>query len=367
MRIRTGLGLTILGLLTSVAQAAGLPLVISATVDYTHNTLTISGQNFGSMPAVKLDAFAFDTSSSGSGQIVANFPSGRAPSSFVPGTYFLTATFKNQLPTVFAVDIGANGAVGPAGQAGTPGAQGLPGATGATGPAGPAGVQGSVGPVGPSGAAGSIGATGAPGPKGHPGSPGAAGVPGVPGPTGAQGPQGLVGPPGPSGSGSAGGTLVVTDGSGAVVGPFYTDGKTASVIVSDTNGVLLALALTPNTSSLPIAYGFGGVSSGTVEFWHASLDCSGPRLDLVAAATVFVSPDVQLSSGVYYVDSTGNQHLSQFGPASVEDVDTQAFDLPGQCTPIPVFDIPSQQPFGAVIKFNPAPSGLSPPFYIQVR
>jgi hypothetical protein len=101
--------------------------VISATVDYTHNTLTISGQNFGSNPTVTLDALSFPTQSSASSQIVANFPSGKAPSSFVPGTYFLTVTFKNQLPTIFGVDIGANGAVGPAGPAGAPGVAGSPG------------------------------------------------------------------------------------------------------------------------------------------------------------------------------------------------------------------------------------------------
>ena len=44
--------ITWLGVFSPRTQAAGLPLVISATVDYTHNTLTISGQNFGSVPAV---------------------------------------------------------------------------------------------------------------------------------------------------------------------------------------------------------------------------------------------------------------------------------------------------------------------------
>jgi hypothetical protein len=108
--------LMVLDLLSSGSQAAGLPLVISATVYYTHNTLTISGQNFGSNPAVTLDSMAFPAQSpSSSSQIVANFPSGKVPSSFTPGTYFLTVTLKNQLPTIFGVDIGANGAVGTAG------------------------------------------------------------------------------------------------------------------------------------------------------------------------------------------------------------------------------------------------------------
>ena len=36
-----------LGLAAPKAQAAGLPVIISAAVDYTHNTVTITGQNFG--------------------------------------------------------------------------------------------------------------------------------------------------------------------------------------------------------------------------------------------------------------------------------------------------------------------------------
>jgi hypothetical protein len=110
------LGVVILGSAATRVEAAGLPVVISATVDYRHNTLTISGQNFGSYPSVPLDSLAFTAQSPSSGtQIVANFPSGKASSSFTPGTYFLMVTFKNQLPTIFGVDIGANGAVGPAG------------------------------------------------------------------------------------------------------------------------------------------------------------------------------------------------------------------------------------------------------------
>jgi hypothetical protein len=187
MRIFAALGMTaLLGLFSFRAHAAGLPVVISATVDYTHNTLTISGQNFGSHPSVTLDALAFTTQSSGSSQIVANFPGGKAPSSFTPGTYFLTVTFKNQLPTIFGVDIGANGATGQAGPAGAPGA---PGVAGAPGPAGPAGAQGIPGPVGATGPAGTMGASGL---------PGVAGAQGLQGP---QGPMGAVGPQGPAGAG----------------------------------------------------------------------------------------------------------------------------------------------------------------------
>lgn len=190
MRIFAALGLSaLLGLLSFEVRAAGLPVVISATVDYTHNTLTISGQNFGSSPSVTLDALAFPTqigASTGT-QIVANFPSGKAPSSFTPGTYFLTVTFKNQLPTIFGVDIGANGAAGTAGPAGAPGV------AGATGPAGPQGVPGPFGPVGATGATGAAGATGAQGVAGP------AGLQGVPG---AVGPQGVAGANGTNGTGA---------------------------------------------------------------------------------------------------------------------------------------------------------------------
>jgi len=44
-----------------LAQAAGLPLVISATLNYSQNTLTISGQNFGISPTVTLDSITFPT------------------------------------------------------------------------------------------------------------------------------------------------------------------------------------------------------------------------------------------------------------------------------------------------------------------
>jgi hypothetical protein len=185
--------LVLTGLATPNAQAAGLPVVISATVDYTHKTVTITGQNFGSSPTVTLDSMTFPTMSSASKQIIADFPNTSPPSSFTPGTYFLTVTFRNQLPTIFAVDIGANGAPGPMGPAGAPGAAGV---AGAMGPAGPVGPQGGPGPMGPPGA---TGAQGAAGPAGAIGSQGA---------IGAQGPQGIPGPQGPAGANGANGTGV---------------------------------------------------------------------------------------------------------------------------------------------------------------
>jgi outer membrane lipoprotein-sorting protein len=201
---------SLLEIFSPATQAGGLPLVISATVDYAHNTLTISGQNFGSGPTVTLDALAFPTQASASSQIVANFPSSRAPSSFTPGTYFLTLTFKNQLPAVFAVDIGANGAQGPAGPAGAPGS---PGVAGATGPAGPAGPQGLPGPFGPAGATGAAGAQGLQGVAGPAGPIGLTGSTGAQGPAGPQGLQGVQGPPGAPGTGAP----VITPGQAALL------------------------------------------------------------------------------------------------------------------------------------------------------
>jgi hypothetical protein len=174
-------------LIAPKAQAAGLPVVISATVDYTHNTVTISGQNFGSSPTVTLDSMTFPTMTTGAKQIVADFPNTSSPSSFTPGTYFLTVTFRNQFPTIFAVDIGANGPPGPQGVAGPAGPQGLQGIQGLTGAAGTPGSIGPTGPMGPAGAAGVMGATGPQGAPGPQGLPGVAGAPGATGPAGAPG------------------------------------------------------------------------------------------------------------------------------------------------------------------------------------
>ena len=156
-------------ILSAPVDAAGLPLITSATVDYTHGTLTVSGQNFGSNPTLMLDSQPFPVQSPGSGQIVANFPMNRAPSTFVPGTYFMTLQFKNQLPAIFAVDIGANGAPGPAGPqgiAGPAGAVGIPGPVGPAGPGGPMGVPGPAGAPGPTGTSGAVGPQGPAGPPG---------------------------------------------------------------------------------------------------------------------------------------------------------------------------------------------------------
>jgi hypothetical protein len=177
----------------AATQAAGLPLIVSATVNYTQNTLTITGQNFGSSPSVTLDSLAFTTVSSTSSQVVAAFPSGTPPTGLTPGTYFLTMQFKNQLPTIFTVAVGATGPAGPTGSPGSPGPQGLPGLTGATGAAGAMGPPGPMGPTGPTGNVGAQGPAGVQGVAGPVGLTGATGAQGPAGPAGATGPQGPAG------------------------------------------------------------------------------------------------------------------------------------------------------------------------------
>jgi hypothetical protein len=173
------------------AQASGLPIILSTAVDYSKATLTITGQNFGNSPIVTLDKANFPTLSASTTQIVASFPAGSTPSSLTPGTYFLTLQYRNQLPSLFTVEIGGVGPQGPQGIAGPsglpgpqgpqgnqglPGVMGAPGSMGPPGPMGPAGAPGGMGPVGPTGAQGPQGLQGAAGAQGPAGPAGAAGV-----------------------------------------------------------------------------------------------------------------------------------------------------------------------------------------------
>jgi hypothetical protein len=87
---------------------------------------------------VTLDSVAFPAVSSSTSQVVADFPNNMPPSSFTPGIYFLTVAFKNQLPVIYTLDIGANGPQGATGAKGGP--AGLAGGTGATGPTGATGL-----------------------------------------------------------------------------------------------------------------------------------------------------------------------------------------------------------------------------------
>ena len=190
------------------ARAAGVPVVISTTVDSLHNTLTINGQNFGSNAIITLGSIKFTTVSSSSTQILGSFPAGNSASSFSPGTYFLTLQFTNQLPSIFTAVIGAAGPQGPIG---------LTGATGATGPAGPAGASGpagGAGPKGPSGAPGAQGPAGPAGPTGPTGNAGPMGPAGMNGATGATGAQGSAGPMGPAGAPGAQGPTGLTGAQG---------------------------------------------------------------------------------------------------------------------------------------------------------
>jgi Collagen triple helix repeat (20 copies) len=138
-----------LGLAAPLVHAVAV--VNSATVDYTSNTLTIKGTGFGSNPVETLGIVALKTQSSTSTQIVASFPPNALPSSFIPGSYFLTISFSNVLPTIFDVAMGAIGPQGPIGPSGQPGAPGPPGLFGPQGPQGPTGPQGPAGPPGPPG------------------------------------------------------------------------------------------------------------------------------------------------------------------------------------------------------------------------
>lgn len=270
------------------AHAIGLPLVISATVDYAHNTLTITGQNFGNAPTVTLDALSFPAQSSSSSQVVANFPSGRAPASFTPGTYFLTVTFKNQLPTIFGVDIGANGPQGPAGPAGAQGSAGAPGATGLAGPAGPAGPQGLVGPMGPSGA---TGATGAQGEQGN---------------TGSQGPQGPAGPQGPPGASGGLPSCIAPDVAVLYGGAFvcksavprYTDNGDGTVTDNQTGLMWEKQTSTCNGEVTCVNSAYGWSSSAAVP-----------------DGTLFTTFIAGLNGGDYYSPSAG-QILNASGPAA---------------------------------------------------
>ena len=159
-----------LALVQPAAMEAQITAFVQSTsVNYTANTITITGTGFGSSPAVKVGTLALTTSSSSSTKIVAAFPAASPPSSLTPGTYRVSINFYfPELPATSEVTLGTQG---PAGQAGPAGA---PGAAGAPGPAGAPGAQGAPGPAGASGA------------------------PGAPGQTGSQGPAGAQGPAGPN-------------------------------------------------------------------------------------------------------------------------------------------------------------------------
>ena len=283
----------------SQAHAFGLPFVASATVDYGGATVTIQGANFGSSPAVTLDNVTFPTQSVASGRIVASFPSSMPPSSFLPGTYLLTLTFKNQLPAVFTVDIGANGARGPQGPAGFPGPQGPQGIQG------PTGTTGAAGPAGPAGMPGAAGATGSQGPQGL---------------SGAQGTQGVPGPTGPRGAAGSSGISSLTDLSGL---PCSIGAATGATSVSFGSGGVAVFACqtapvvppadTPNMGTF--ACGVESSSGGTLalnsraDVWLMfTLGCPGGGVSVQGDANLKF--DVQANSASYPMVISGAQVTS---------------------------------------------------------
>jgi len=92
--------------------AAHAQSITSTTVDYTKNTLTITGTSFGLSPKITLATVTLTAQTATSTQIVAVFPSSSPPSSFVPGIYGLLVKFSNG-KAAFFVELGAIGPQGP--------------------------------------------------------------------------------------------------------------------------------------------------------------------------------------------------------------------------------------------------------------
>ena len=180
------------------------PLVLSAAVNRTDESVTLKGLNFGkTAPAVFCETYPLTVLSATDTELVVYFPAA------VPdGTYLFTVARGNgqgqrgvfyvttQTPKEVTGPAGPAGPQGEVGPAGPPGPQGETGAAGPQGPKGDqglAGATGEAGAVGPAGPAGTAGATGAAGATGSAGPAGPAGA------TGSAGPAGAPGLPGPSG------------------------------------------------------------------------------------------------------------------------------------------------------------------------
>ncbi|WP_313901039.1 IPT/TIG domain-containing protein [Occallatibacter riparius] len=136
------------------------PVIVSAQANFVANTITITGNNFGTKaPTVTLDAATLTLVSNTNTQIVANLPGG-----ILPGSYHLTVhkaengkghddnDDKSDVANL-DVTLGVQGPQGPQGIQGPQGPQGIQGPQGPTGPQGPVGPQGPTGPTGPPGTA----------------------------------------------------------------------------------------------------------------------------------------------------------------------------------------------------------------------
>ena len=69
--------------------AQNTPVIDSAVVDCTANTLSITGSGFSTGPTVTVGTVALTTSSSSSTQIIATFPASSPPCQFTAGDYLL--------------------------------------------------------------------------------------------------------------------------------------------------------------------------------------------------------------------------------------------------------------------------------------
>lgn len=143
------------------------PFIVSAQANFTNNTLTIIGKNFGTKtPKVYLDATSLTVSSSTNTEIIAFL----LPAVQTPGSYRLVVADpergwqpawgcdgNNREKYRLAVFYVTLGAVGPQGPQGIQGPQGPQGTQGPQGPQGAQGPQGTQGPQGPSGTSGFAG------------------------------------------------------------------------------------------------------------------------------------------------------------------------------------------------------------------
>jgi len=151
--------------------------IISVSVDFASEIITITGENFNIGPnstTVSLGAFGnLNILSNDGSTIVVEFPPGGIPA----GDYVLLVSSgpgprKNDEQSI---TIGNQGPQGEEGQPGDPGEQGPQGPQGPPGPQGPTGASGPQGPqgeIGPQGAKGDKGDKGDTGPQGEPGTDG---------------------------------------------------------------------------------------------------------------------------------------------------------------------------------------------------
>ena len=286
--------------LAQVSLPFGQPVIDSASVNYTTNTITIVGRGFCARDRSPVIFFGETRLELGSTadlctSLVASLPAQ------APGSYRLWVVADRTRSAEFVVTYGVGGPQGPMGLTGAPGAtgatgpqgpQGQPGATGAIGPQGPAGATGAAGPQGPvglTGAAGPAGATGATGAASTvPGPQGAAGATGAAGP---QGPVGLTGATGPAGATGATGLTGSTGAASTVPGPQGPAGAAGSTGATGPIGPQ-GLTGAQGPQGIPGVNGTNG----------SSFNWTGPW----SAATGYSVDDVATFNGTSYVATVAN-------------------------------------------------------------